>query len=194
MSHPVDDASLVAQAQAGDLAAFDQLVLKHQQTVYAVALRMLGHEQDAKDVAQETFIRAYQGLRGFRHEAKLSTWLITITMNLCRNQRRWWARRKRVIVASIDEPLPSSEGTVADTVADPAPSPVTLAQQAERQRLVMATLHTLDQGDREVIVLRDIQNYSYEEMARMLGCQLGTIKSRLSRARLALRARLNGQL
>ena len=193
MSHPVDDASLVAQAQAGHLASFDQLVLQHQDVVYAVAVRMLGDREEAKDVAQDTFVRAYRSLKAFRREAKFSTWLIAITMNLCRNRRRWWARRRQVIVASVDEPTASGE-SLAHSVADPAPSTAEVAQQRELQQLLLTTLATLDHGDREVLVLRDLQGYSYEDIARTLGCQLGTVKSRLSRARFALRARLDGKL
>ena len=194
VSYQADDAALIAQAQAGDVGAFDQLVLRHQQMVFAVALRMLGDRDDAQDVAQDAFVRAYQSFKSFRRDAKLSTWLVSITMNLCRNRRRWWARRKRVIVASIDDPVETGEGNIAHDVADPSPSPAAAVERRERQRLLMATLQTLDQHDREVIVLRDIQGYSYEEIAHALGCQVGTVKSRLNRARFTLRARLDGKL
>ena len=194
VSHQADDAALIAEAQQGSLSAFDQLVLRHQQTVYAVAVRMLGDRDEAQDVAQDVFVRAYQGLSGFRQEARLSTWLVSITMNLCRNRRRWWARRRRVIVASIDDPVDTDEGSVTQQVADPAPLPRETVARREQHRLLMATLQLLDQPEREVIVLRDIQGYSYEEIAQMLGCELGTVKSRLSRARCALRAKLDGKL
>src|SRR3990167_6573052 len=114
MSHQeADEPALIARAQGGDLSAFDALVLRHQQMVYAVALRMLDNADDAQEVAQDAFVRAFRAIGTFRHEAKLSTWLVSITMNLCRNRRRWWARRRRIIVASPDDPAETVEGAMA---------------------------------------------------------------------------------
>lgn len=186
------EAALIAQAQGGDLAAFDQLVLQHQQAVFAVAVRMLGDRDEAQDVAQDVFVRAYRGFNAFRGEAKLSTWLISITMNLCRNRRRWWARRKRVIVASLDDPIETQEGTLAHETPDPGPTPARAAEHNEQRQQLMAVLQLLPETDRTVIVLRDIQGYAYEEIAQILGCRLGTVKSRINRARLQLRALLDG--
>src|SRR3989338_344972 len=171
-----DDSALIARAQGGDLSAFDQLVLRHQGTVYAVSLRMLGNADDAQEVAQDAFVRAYRAIGTFRHEAKLSTWLVSITMNLCRNRRRWWARRKRVIVASLDDPLETQEGTLAHETPDPAPTPARAAEQSEQRQQLIAALQLLPETDRTVIVLRDIQGYAYEEIAQILGCRLGTVK------------------
>ena len=195
MSHQLaDEVLLIEQAQRGELSAFDQLVLRHQQVVFAVALRMLGDHDEAQDIAQEAFVRAYQAIGTFRREAKLSTWLISITMNLCRNRRRWWARRKQLIVASLDDPLETEEGTIGQEVADPSPSPGQMAQRREQHRHVLRALQQLDEVHRSVVILRDLQGYTYEEIARMLGCQVGTVKSRLNRARLQLRALLDGKL
>jgi RNA polymerase sigma-70 factor (ECF subfamily) len=189
-----EESALIEQAQGGDLAAFDQLVLLHQQEVFAVALRMLGNRDEAQDVAQDAFVRAYRAIGKFRREAKLSTWLVSIAMNLCRNRRRWWARRNRLIAASIDEPLRTEDGSVGHDVVDPAPSPRHAAERREQRRQLMTMLQMLDETHRSVIVLRDIEGYSYEEIAHMLGCQIGTVKSRLSRARIQLRALLDGKL
>ena len=195
MSHQeTDEPALIARAQGGDLSAFDALVLRHQQMVYAVALRMLNNADDAQDVAQDAFVRAYRAIGTFRHEAKLSTWLVSITMNLCRNRRRWWARRRQVIVASLDDPVETGEGTMAQEVADPAPGPVETAQRRELQQQLAQTLQLLEEPYRSVIVLRDIQGYSYEEIAQMLHCRVGTVKSRINRARLQLRALLDGTI
>ena len=195
MSNQVtDETPLIEQAQRGDLSAFDALVLRHQQEVFAVALRMLGDRDEAQDVAQDAFVRAYRSIGGFRLEAKLSTWLVSITMNLCRNRRRWWARRKRIIAGSFDASLESEEGSLSDSVADPSPTPAAVAEQRDRSRQLLAALQLLSEGEREVIVLRDLQGCSYEEIARTLRCQIGTVKSRLNRARWQLRARLDGTL
>ena len=193
VSNPIDEQALIERAQSGELAAFDQLVLRHQEAVFAVALRMLGNWDEAQDVAQDAFVRAYRAIRTFRREAKLSTWLISITMNLCRNRRRWWARRKRVITASLDEPADLEGESLGQQVVDPSAGPEDLAQQHEQQQQIGNALKRLDQTHRSVIVLRDMQGYSYEEIAQMLGCHVGTVKSRISRARHALRALLSEQ-
>lgn len=189
-----EETTLIERACHGELAAFDQLVLLHQQEVFAVAVRMLGNRDEAQDIAQETFVRAYRAIGAFRQEAKLSTWLVSITMNLCRNRRRWWARQRRVVTVSLDEPVELEEGVLTHDVADPAPPPSALAERREREQYVMAALKLLDEADRTVIVLRDLQGYSYEEIAGMLGIPLGTVKSKISRARWQLRALLNGKL
>ena len=188
-----DDAALVARAQAGDPVAFDALVRKHQQQVYAVAVRMLGDAGEAEDAAQDAFVRAYQALGTFRGDAKLSTWLIAIVMNVCRNRRRWWARRKRVIAGSLDAINPDSDEPHFQA-ADPGPDPSAAVQRKDQARIMLGALQTLSAMDREVIVLRDLQGHSYEEMAEMLQCQLGTVKSRLNRARWQLRAVLDGAI
>lgn len=193
VSNPPDEA-LVGRAQQGEAEAFDALVRRHQQLVFSVALRMLGDRGEAEDVAQDVFLRAYDGLGGFRGQAKLSTWLVSITVNLCRNRRRWWARRRQVIAASLDEPIRPEEDAAGHDAPDPAPGPMAAAEQRERQQMLTVALQQLPLADRTIIVLRDINGHSYEEIAGMLGCQLGTVKSRLSRARLQLRARLDGRL
>ena len=188
------EAALIERAQGGDPAAFDELVIRHQRMVFAVVLRMLGDEHEAKDVAQDVFVRAYQSIQGFRREAKLSTWLMSISMNLCRNRRRWWARRRRFIVASLDDPIDTEESAVGQMVADPAPSPAKRAEQRELQRQLTGALQLLSESERSIVILRDIQGYAYEEIAEALHCHVGTVKSRLSRARLKLRALLDGKL
>ena len=189
-----EDVALIAQTQAGHLPAFDTLVLRHQQTVFAVALRMLGDRDEAQDVAQDAFVQAYRAIAGFRRDAKFSTWLIAITLNLCRNRRRWWARRRRVIVASLDDPSDTEEGAFQHEPVDTAPLPDQELERRERRRQLASTLQQLSAPEREIIVLRDIQGYSYEEIAGLLRCQVGTVKSRLNRARLQLRAVLDGKL
>ena len=190
-----EDKRLVAQAKSGDLKAFDQLVLRHQQMVFAVALRMLGDYDEATDVAQDSFVRAYQSLQAFRGEAKFSTWLVSIAMNLCRNRRRWWGRRKRVIVASTDDPVGADgDETLGQLLQDPGPSPSDIALRRERHDQLMRALQQLEESHRSVIVLRDIEGCSYEEIAVVLRCQAGTVKSRLSRARAQLRLLVDGKL
>lgn len=192
VSHPTDE-ELIRQARGGDPQAFDALVRRHQQLVFSVAVRMLGDRAEAEDVSQDVFVRAYDGLAGFRGDAKLSTWLVSIAMNLSRNRRRWWMRRRRVIAASLDEPA-GEEDAGGHDAPDPGPGPAASAMTRERQRFLTAALQQLPPGDRAVIVLRDINGHSYDEIAAILKCRLGTVKSRLSRARLQLRTMLDGRL
>jgi RNA polymerase sigma-70 factor (ECF subfamily) len=189
-----EEHSLVARARAGDHEAFEALVRQHQQQVFAVAYRMLGNRDEAADVAQEVFVRAYRSLKAFRGEARLSTWLVSISMNQCRNRRRWWARHRRVVVASLDDPLDDAEdATLAARTPDPGPTPAAEAQRRDVQRQLHAALQQLEAPDREIIVLRDLHGYAYDDIAQILKCRLGTVKSRLSRARLALRSSLDGR-
>ena len=193
-SHPVEgDAELVARCLSGDAPAFDALVRLHQDLVFGVALRMLGDRAEAEEVAQDAFVRAYRGLRSFRGESKFSTWLVAIVMNLCRSRRKWWARRKPVVVRSLDEPIGDDDGPSQD-VEDPSPGPAAEAMRREFHGQLAAGLAMLDEPGREVIVLRDVQGLSYEEIAQALRCEVGTVKSRLSRARWRLRAMLDGAI
>ncbi len=178
-------------------ADFEAFVHAHQQRVYAVALRMLGNPHEAEEIAQDAFVRAFQSLDGFRGESSLGTWVIAIAMNLCRNRRRGWLRRKQVIAGSLDEPLSEdSEETRGDQTSDTAPGPEEIAARRERERLLLEALQQLDSDHRSVVVLRDLHGMDYAEIAKALECPEGTVKSRLSRARLALRGILqqNGWL
>lgn len=189
-----EEAQLLERVLRGDPEAFDQLVLRHQRQVYAVALRMLGSPEEAEEIAQEAFVRAYRGIKGFRRQAKVSTWLVSIVMNLCRNRRRFWLRRRRVIAASLDEPRQTEEDTLEREPADPGLSPSQQLIRREQQKQIADALQLLDETHRSVIILRDIEGYAYEEIARMLGCRVGTIKSRINRARLQLRVLLDGKI
>ena len=191
---PADDAPLIQRCQDGDTAAFDVLVLRHQRQAFAVAWRLLGDADEAKDVAQEAFVRAWRAIGTFRGDAKFSTWLLTIVTNLCRNRRRWWARRKQLIVASLDDPGESDDAPLADRIADPAPTPADRAVHSELGRQVAAALGRLDQMSRAVVVLRDVEGLPYEEIAGVLDCRVGTVKSRLNRARRRLQTLLQGTL
>ena len=201
MSNPMEQPTLgegetwlIQRCQQGEREAFDPLVLRYQGQAFAVALRMLGDYNEAKDVTQEAFVRAYQAIGSFRSEAKFSTWLLTIVTNLCRNRRRWWARRKRYVITSLDDPVETEEGSVAQEIEDPSPTPADEAQRTELKQQLAAALGDLDEDSRAVVVLRDVQGLSYEEIAQVLRCRVGTVKSRLNRARLRLKAMLDGKL
>jgi len=162
-----DSAGLVSAAAAGDAAAFDALVHQHSARVFRLALRMLGHRQDAEDVQQETFLRAYRKLHSFRGEAAFSTWLYSIASRLCLSRRR--ARRP-------EEPVNMD---VADLCEDPQ------ARLAARELAgrVQRALAALAPSDRLLIVLKHIEELSHEEIAQVLGCSPESSRSRLLRAK-----------
>jgi RNA polymerase sigma-70 factor (ECF subfamily) len=195
----VDDAALIEASRGGDQQAFERLVLRHQRRAYALALRMLGdpaEAAEAADVAQEAFVRAYHGLAGFRGQTAFSTWLYAIILNGCRTRRRWGARRRRVVATSTDmtEELGARQVLRASGNPDlePEPEPAETALAAERSGQIGEALLQLEPSHREVVVLRDVHGLSYEEIAQAVGCDVGTVTSRLSRARWRLRALLDG--
>ena len=163
----------------GETAAFEALVTAHQHRVFAVALRMLGNRADAEDAAQEAFLRAHRGLGDFRGEARLSTWLYAITARLCLS-RLGEADRRRV---RTDE-----EALAA--VPDGGPDPTRAMEEEERASALHRAIAELSDERRMVVVLRDLEGLAYEEIAEVLDIELGTVRSRLHRARMDLREKL----
>ncbi|MGB9793115.1 MAG: sigma-70 family RNA polymerase sigma factor [Thermacetogeniaceae bacterium] len=182
----VDVELLVRRAQAGDIEAFEELVVLYQDKVYNLSYYLAGNHADAQDLAQEVFVKAYTGLKGFRLDADLGTWLHRIAVNLWLNMRR---RQKAAPALSLDDPVQTDEGEIARTVAaaDPAGDPEDALVGKELREKVQKALLSLPEEFRTVLVLREIEEYSYEEIAEMMQCSLGTVKSRLNRARRALK-------
>lgn len=184
-----DTRLLVEKAQNKDLAAFEELVQLYQNKVYALCVHLAGNHADAQDLAQEAMIRAYRSLGSFRNEADFGTWVHRITVNIWLNLRR--KNSKRVIV-SLDDPYVNDSGSeMQREVADEARDPLRELEDKEFRALVRSALGDLSEEHKAVLVLREIEGYSYEEVARMLGCSLGTVKSRLSRARAMMRRRMS---
>lgn len=181
------ESDLVERCRAGDQRAFDELVTRFEKRVYNLALRMTGNAEDANDLAQEAFVRVYTALPGFKGESSFSTWLYRIVTNVCLDELR---RRGRQSVVSLDQPVSGEEGPLARQTADPADGPLDRLERAEVRAAVQHGINQLQPDHRAVLVLRDLQGLSYEEIASALGCSLGTVKSRLNRSRLALRDRL----
>ncbi|MEW6540400.1 MAG: sigma-70 family RNA polymerase sigma factor [Bacillota bacterium] len=173
---------LVQRAQRGDTAAFEELVRQYQDRIYALSYHLSGNQADAEDLAQEAFVKAFYGLKGFRNEADFGTWLHRITVNLWINVRR----RERQTV-SLDEPVQTGDGEVQRELAATAEEPPEVLERKEFQRFVQRALGEISREHRVVLVLREMHDYSYEEIARVLDCSLGTVKSRISRARTALK-------
>lgn len=184
------EAAEIRAAQAGDRRAFDRLVDAHYRSVYNTAYRMLGAESAAADATQATFLKVYEALGSFRGDSSFSTWLYRITMNVCLDDLR---RRKHEPLSLTDEDddgEPTGERDLPDESDEPARS----AEQKELAELVHAAIGRLPEDFRTVIVLYDIRGLSYQEIGEVLAIPLGTVKSRLNRARNALRDEMAGHL
>ncbi len=186
----LEDAILVDRLQAGELAAFAELMTKYQDRVYNAQLRIVGNSEDARDLTQETFLKALSGISSFRRSSQLYTWLFRIAVNLAMNHRRKVQRDRALRDPSGNHV--SRVGRQADRLVrqarERAPAdPADRAEAEEQHALVRRALEELDPQQRTVIVLRDIEGFDYQDMAEILDVAVGTIKSRLHRARMALR-------
>jgi len=178
---------LVVKAQRGDIAAFEELVILYQDKVYSHCHYLAGNPDDAQDLAQEVFVQAFRGIRSFRRDAEFGTWLHRITVNLWINFCR---RQRKVTTISIDEPLPTREGEMKRELADEAESPQETVERYEFNQMVARALDRIPVDFKLALILRDVEGYNYEEIAAMLDCSLGTVKSRISRGRQALKKEL----
>ena len=177
------DAALVASSQQGDLSAFEDLVAKYQKRMLNIAFRFLGDHEDACEVVQDAFVSAYRNLKGFRADSKFSTWLTAITMNLSRNRLKRMKLHQARVPLSLDAPIQTASGEVMPDPPDREPSVLDRMEQRDIQAKVQDCIKALEPDFREVLVLRDMQDYSYEEIGGMLKVAAGTVKSRLFRAR-----------
>lgn len=181
------DEELVDKSQTGDLQAFEELVCRYERKIYTLAYRMTGNYHDANDLAQEAFLRAFQAIKGFRGDSSFSTWLCRIAANVCRDELK---KRYRTPVDYLDEEISFGEQEVKKQVPVDEPGPAELYEKHELQRELQALIDTLTPEYRVAIILRDIQGLSYEEIAEQLECSLGTVKSRISRARSFLKEKI----
>ncbi|HUL73001.1 MAG TPA: sigma-70 family RNA polymerase sigma factor [Vicinamibacterales bacterium] len=181
------DWALVQQCAAGDESACTRLVTDHQRMVYQLALHLLGDPQEALDVSQEVFLRVFRTLSQFRGQSTLRTWIYRIVVNQASNRQRWWRRRRRAQQVALDDHT-AAHGELAEGRAFAQPDSV--LQQQEAARRVWGALDALPFDQRAVVVLREIDGLSYEEIAVSLGVAVGTVKSRLARARESLRLAL----
>jgi RNA polymerase sigma-70 factor (ECF subfamily) len=188
------DLDLVRRTKGGDGKAYEELVLRHQRRTFNVAYRILGDYDEALDITQDAFIQAYRSIAGFREESRFSYWLLTIAVNLCRNRLRQWKRRSRNRTASIDEPIRCEDSEVRMEIADPSPSALDNVTARQTEGLIREEMMSLDEEFRTVLVLRELQEMSYEEIGTVLGIAAGTVKSRLHRGRGELRDRLRKRL
>ena len=193
MSNSVDsdDRQLVERFKAGDEEAFDSLVDRHSTRAYQIAYSVLGNREDAEEVAQDAFIRMHRALPNFRGESEFTTWMYRIVINLARNKYRWNKTRMAAFHDSIDAP---AEGDDVDTrkieLPDTRNTPEEEAVYAELDQALQSELGKLPEAQRQVLVMRNVLDMSYEDIADAMKCKIGTVKSRLARAREELCRRL----
>ena len=179
----------------GEVAAFERLVAERSPDVYALLYRLTSDAEEARDLTQETFLRAFQSISRFRGDADLKTWIYRIAINQARNRWRWWKRRRRDVTVSLDDNRgPSEQPLSASLRNEDAPDPEQETLAREREGQLRAALLGLRSAYREAVILRDVEGFSYEEIATTLEISIGTVKSRLSRGRLELRRELEGSL
>ncbi|MEM9160904.1 MAG: sigma-70 family RNA polymerase sigma factor [Verrucomicrobiota bacterium] len=189
------DKVLVARFKAGDEAAFEEMVSRYWDRIYAMVHKLLRNTQDAEEVTQDAFIRAHRGLEKFRGDSSFSTWLYQIATNLARNRYWYWWRRKRDKSVSFDQPVGGeTETTLAEIFPSDVETPKDVAITNEFQDRVASAMQLLNEKHREVLVLRNVKNLSYDEIADKLEISIGTVKSRIARARESLRDKMGNEL
>jgi RNA polymerase sigma-70 factor (ECF subfamily) len=195
-ARPQADGQFIERLKRGDAAAFETLVNERSGEIYGLLYRLTENAEEARDLTQETFLRAFQSINHFRGESDVRTWIYRIAINQARNRWRWWRRRRRDATVSIDAPeigggrLGLIETLRSNTLKDPEQD--TLAN--ERERALKKALSSLRRVYREAVILRDIEGFAYEEIAATLEISVGTVKSRLARGRQELRRKLEGSL
>jgi RNA polymerase sigma-70 factor (ECF subfamily) len=188
------ESRLIARLRAQDLAAFEELVSQFERQVFSLCLRLLNDPEEARDAAQETFLKVYRGLKGFRGESGLKTWIFRIAINQAMNQQRWWRRRHRDDTISLDLTRGGSDTPLGNLLPASLVSPEQQALAAERRSRVLDALAEIKQEYRIALILREIEELSYEEIAETLAISIGTVKSRIARGREELRRKIKDLL
>jgi RNA polymerase sigma-70 factor, ECF subfamily len=182
-----DEPQLVARAKAGDAGAFTELVNRYERKIFRLARNITGNHEDAEDVMQEAFLKAYKNLDRFQGDSRFYTWLVRIAVN----EGLMKLRKRRGNIVSLDQEIETEEDSMPREVADWGPSPEQRYAQSEMNRILSEAIESLDPGFRMVFVLRDIEELSTEDTAELLGLSVPAVKSRLLRGRLKLREKLN---
>jgi RNA polymerase sigma-70 factor (ECF subfamily) len=188
----LEDLRLVELLREGVERAYEELLNRFQQQVYTLALRLLNDQSEAADVVQEVFLKVFRNISSFRGQSTLKTWIYRITVNEAHNARRWFFRHRRREVELDTDPEESRNWK--EIIPDRTRSPFEMALECEQHSMIEAALDRINPIFREAVVLRDITDLSYEEIAEILGVSLGTVKSRILRGREALKEELAGSL
>jgi RNA polymerase sigma-70 factor, ECF subfamily len=189
-----DDHSLIRAFHSGDRTAFDLIVLRHKDRVFNLCLRFLGNYHEAEDTAQDVFVKAYSSLKLFRFESSFFTWLYRIAVNTCKNRVKSREYRFKKTNAGMDNTAETTVFHQSESLDNPSPDPASDLEKKETMKALQRAIDTLPPDQKSVVILRDVQGLAYEEIADITGFKLGTIKSRLSRARNTLKEELGGKL
>lgn len=189
-----EDFELIRMFLGGDEAAFNRLVIRYQNKIHNLCYRVIGDYYEAQDMAQEVFMTVHKSLETFRGDSLFSTWIYRVTVNHCKNRIKFLARRRYYQSTSMDQPQQTEDGEMYTELSDEEPDPEDVLQSRQAQELVQEAIEGLDPDHRVVIVLRDIQELSYEEIAEILDIKVGTVKSRIHRARHDLKRKLEGKI
>jgi len=181
---------LVEDVQLRKAEAFDALMIKYKDMVFNLCYRILGDYDDANDCAQETFIKVYRSVKNFKFKSSLSTWIYRIAVNTCKNHLSSATRRIQMKAVRLGNP--AREGEPSLEIRDASQNPASLFERGEKQRAIQRAIESLPPRKRILVVLRDVEGKSYEEIARITGMKGGTVKSTLARAREQLRKQLKG--
>jgi RNA polymerase sigma-70 factor (ECF subfamily) len=188
------ETEFIERLTRGEAAAFEELVAERSGEIYGLLFRLTENSEEARDLTQETFLRAFQSIGRFRGEADLRTWIYRIAINQARNRWRWWRRRHKDSTVSLDATQGQSNQTVNSTLAESSDNPEQQTLAHERESALRSALQQVGRAYRETVVLRDIEGFTYEEIATTLGINVGTVKSRLARGRQELKRKLEGSL
>ena len=189
---PVPDMSLIERCRASDESAFNEVVSRYKAKVYNYIYRMTGSSDDAEDLTQEVFIRMYTSIDSFRSQSSLSTWLFRIASNLCIDRFR--RSKTRTTAFSLDEPIQGNDSESGHEIPDSTYEPQRLLENTEMAEQIQLSLAQLPEKLRAAVILHDVEGLPYDEIAQIVGCPLGTVKSRLFNARMQLREKLSGYL
>jgi RNA polymerase sigma-70 factor (ECF subfamily) len=191
---PAVESEFIERLKRGEAAAFEELVGERSGEIYGLLFRLTENSEEARDLTQETFLRAFQNIGRFRGDADLKTWIYRIAINQARNRWRWWRRRRRDVTVSLDATQGQSGHTLLATLAESSQNPEQQTLTHERELALRSALQRLGRTYQETVILRDIEGFTYEEIATTLGINVGTVKSRLARGRQELRRCLEGSL
>ncbi|MDR0535482.1 MAG: sigma-70 family RNA polymerase sigma factor [Puniceicoccales bacterium] len=185
----LNEENALERARIGDASAFSEIVTIYQDRIFAKVFSILRNRQDAEEITQDTFVRAQRGLPAFRGTASFTTWLYQIATNLARNRYWYWRRRRRDVSLSLDSPIgEDGDMTLVDVLPDEELTPVDLTINKEFVDRVAECMGQLKKAHREILVMRNVKSMAYEDIAEELGLSIGTVKSRIARAREALRS------
>ena len=185
-----EESRFVYRLKANEDAAYDELVRVYHASIFHVAFRMLGDSGESSDVVQEIFLKVFRNIDGFKGESALKTWIFRIAFSEILNRLRWWKRRHRSSTVSLDADPNNSGIGQSYNFSDNRPNPEQALQTKEQEQAILQALGKLSSDHRSIIVLRDIEGFSYGEIADVLGISIGTVKSRLARARSDLKRSL----